>query len=389
MDVITKFLDKYSYRFPKGYPDLTDPADKKLMQELLSEVGVNEAAETDTGSNFAARKPEGEGKTYKQILRDIGISEDTLLQIEKKYDELTEENPKYPDIFGGNFRTRDITQIKDIFNIFGDYFNIRDKGMGAGEITTLLGVKDSRSGGTADKDILIGDSTYDVKELDANGQFRTASGGYITTSDFKKRFDYLISLLNQLRGSKDSKGTTGSVSVDSQIDKLLAYYNSAYKSGGISGGTFKDIKKLCDLLKDLELTGKINKLYVKVGNRKFSVDKETYDKIQGGEVISNVTLGPEISSENSLLTKIKNHPWIENPELVYKDLNIVWNEFLDTIQGLILVDKKSGIPTLYTSDKLKKKFAPVRVVQNQINVKMKSSDDIDEDIDNYDEEENI
>ena len=42
MDVINKFLDKYSYRFPKGYPDLTDPADKKLIQELLSEVGIDE-----------------------------------------------------------------------------------------------------------------------------------------------------------------------------------------------------------------------------------------------------------------------------------------------------------------------------------------------------------
>ena len=42
MDVINKFLDKYSYKFPKGYPDLTDPADKKLMQELLSEIGIDE-----------------------------------------------------------------------------------------------------------------------------------------------------------------------------------------------------------------------------------------------------------------------------------------------------------------------------------------------------------
>jgi hypothetical protein len=377
MDVIDKFLDKYSYRFPKGYPDLTDPADKKLMQELLSEIGINEAPETNV---FDSR--------FRPELKRIGLSDVVLDQIKDVFDQKSsgEEGTKYLNSFESSFRQKDISQIKDIFNIFGDYFNIRDKGMGAGEITTLLGVKDSRSGGTADKDILVGDSTYDVKELDANGQFRTASGGYITTSDFKKRFDYLISLLNQLRGSKDSKGTTGNVSADSQIDKLLAYYNSAYKSGGISGGTFKDIKKLCDLLKDLELTRKINKLYVKVGNRKFSVDKETYDKIQGGEVISNVTLGPEISSENSLLTKIKNHPWIENPELVYEDLNIVWDEFLDTIQGLILVDKKSGIPTLYTSDELKKKFAPVRVVQNQINVKMKSSDNIDEDVDNYDEE---
>jgi hypothetical protein len=58
MDVITKFLDKYSYRFPKGYPDLTDPADKKLMQELLSEVGINEAINNDsiTFENFIKQK---------------------------------------------------------------------------------------------------------------------------------------------------------------------------------------------------------------------------------------------------------------------------------------------------------------------------------------------
>lgn len=45
MDVITKFLEQHSYRFPKGYPDLTDPADKKLMQELLSEIGISEVEE--------------------------------------------------------------------------------------------------------------------------------------------------------------------------------------------------------------------------------------------------------------------------------------------------------------------------------------------------------
>jgi hypothetical protein len=56
MDVITKFLEKYSYRFPKGYPDLTDPADKKLMQELLSEVGINEKEEINSSFNELTSK---------------------------------------------------------------------------------------------------------------------------------------------------------------------------------------------------------------------------------------------------------------------------------------------------------------------------------------------
>jgi hypothetical protein len=65
MDVITKFLEQYSYRFPKGYPDLTDPTDKKLMQELLSEVGINEAINSDsiTFENFVLNKYAVEGQT--------------------------------------------------------------------------------------------------------------------------------------------------------------------------------------------------------------------------------------------------------------------------------------------------------------------------------------
>ena len=41
MNVIDRFLKQYSYRFPKGYPNLTDPSDKKLMQEILSELELD------------------------------------------------------------------------------------------------------------------------------------------------------------------------------------------------------------------------------------------------------------------------------------------------------------------------------------------------------------
>jgi hypothetical protein len=38
MNVITKFLEHYSYLFSKGYPDLTDLEDKKLMYTILREI---------------------------------------------------------------------------------------------------------------------------------------------------------------------------------------------------------------------------------------------------------------------------------------------------------------------------------------------------------------
>jgi hypothetical protein len=44
MDIVTEFINRVAYKFPKGYPDLNDPADKKLLESLM---GLNEAEEDD------------------------------------------------------------------------------------------------------------------------------------------------------------------------------------------------------------------------------------------------------------------------------------------------------------------------------------------------------
>ena len=72
MNVIDNFLDKYSYRFPKGYPDLTDPADKKLMQELLSELDLKS-------------QPITEGtKEYDETIK-FALKVDTVPTVQTKY----------------------------------------------------------------------------------------------------------------------------------------------------------------------------------------------------------------------------------------------------------------------------------------------------------------
>jgi hypothetical protein len=40
MNVITKFLEHYSFRFPKGYPDMNNLEDKALLYEILEELDV-------------------------------------------------------------------------------------------------------------------------------------------------------------------------------------------------------------------------------------------------------------------------------------------------------------------------------------------------------------
>jgi hypothetical protein len=48
MDIITKFLEQYSYRFPKGYPDMNSKNDQMLLSSILEEIGVNLPSRTIT-----------------------------------------------------------------------------------------------------------------------------------------------------------------------------------------------------------------------------------------------------------------------------------------------------------------------------------------------------
>ena len=41
MDALDLFFKKYSYKFPKGYPDLTNKQDVLLLESILKELGIN------------------------------------------------------------------------------------------------------------------------------------------------------------------------------------------------------------------------------------------------------------------------------------------------------------------------------------------------------------
>jgi hypothetical protein len=41
MDTLDKFFKKYSYKFPKGYPDMNNEQDILLLESILGELGIN------------------------------------------------------------------------------------------------------------------------------------------------------------------------------------------------------------------------------------------------------------------------------------------------------------------------------------------------------------
>ena len=42
MDKITQYLNKISYKFPKGYPDVNDPKDMEILMEMVNEFTLQE-----------------------------------------------------------------------------------------------------------------------------------------------------------------------------------------------------------------------------------------------------------------------------------------------------------------------------------------------------------
>lgn len=57
MDIITEYLNKVAYKFPKGYPDLNDPSDRDLLESLMG-IKIQEAPSTEAQEAIDVLKSE-------------------------------------------------------------------------------------------------------------------------------------------------------------------------------------------------------------------------------------------------------------------------------------------------------------------------------------------
>ena len=48
MSVFDKFFERYSYKFPKGYPDFTNKQDILILENILDEIGLFEVTDEDS-----------------------------------------------------------------------------------------------------------------------------------------------------------------------------------------------------------------------------------------------------------------------------------------------------------------------------------------------------
>ena len=69
MDILERFIRDIAYKFPKGYPDMKDPKDVELLNELLNEATLQpKKSEINEGPK--------EEEYNKVIRRALGLKDD-------------------------------------------------------------------------------------------------------------------------------------------------------------------------------------------------------------------------------------------------------------------------------------------------------------------------
>lgn len=169
MDSLDLFFKKYSYKFPKGYPDLNNEQDINLLADLLEslDVDLNEAKKSYSEIiNTIINSPEAEGKLGKhsrpQRIKNIGnISNNDFVDIISNIFDIdtseikvippkTEDNPS-----SKNFAFKFPIEGQEVIIILGT--EARGKDIEDYELSNLNKIIEENGGSI---NILVGDTLY-------------------------------------------------------------------------------------------------------------------------------------------------------------------------------------------------------------------------------------
>jgi len=355
MNVIDKILNEWAYRCSDGIVDLNNPEKKAILDKVLKEFNISKINEVESS----------EIDQIINTLQETGLKKDALVPIRNilaNYDDKQFAN------FKSKFRSFNIDNVSKIFKNFKDFYNITFKGLGAGEVMMIIGVKDSKSGGTATKDIEVNGKVYEVKEL-AIGEFSLASDGYITGTNY---LTHLNSFKQHL-----TPGVVSFLNLPQEQASVVLKTINYYEDNGpnnASRGFLNNLIETCKILKEGILNLNLKDInYITVAGKKIIVSKEDYEKIKSGSGPVTVSFGEEVEESRGNTFKLKNHPWVKDSDYVKIDLYEIWELFLNKIDGMVFF-KYSSSPEgiLMNTEEVNKNFIPFRIALNTLVAKDKS-----------------
>jgi hypothetical protein len=404
MKVIDKLVTEWAYRCKKGYPDMNNPDDLKILKEIYSEYGIVEAGKQSQSDDdyvhvpgaeehiyvrvqdfdTATKKPKPGAQLYQYQKKDKGRGPAASYQPirqdaqEKQEDEISNEDEyvkgiltqaRVPDnviqatLANPNYKKAasipDFVQNKDTYiKAFANLYSYKVLRGGLGELIPLVAIQGAKIGGANEKDITAGGKVLEIKELPSGTgtrEFALASTAGIAGTKFQEHLETFRKAIQPFKTLPRFRVVdAGLVDVNKvpkeyllALEKLLADF--PYTEDSIDNQS-KEIK---------------------IGDKKYVVTKGTQYTIQlddEGNLVQTENTPKEAEQVHSDTRKLLNHPWVKSSEQTspLKDLNAIKVAYLNSVDYLMLWTSPTSAEIVNAKEQAKLKDSESAVKINRV-----------------------
>ncbi len=377
MNINNEIIREWFYRLPKGYAEA--PYSESELTVLADVI-----AEHD--NSIRKRIPEAvglinEADPVSEIyvidnIKSIGLPQDVNIQIISEYNKLSEQEKEE---FNKNFRVHTIdSYISSGWQAFKKFFLVNiggaRGGMGNGEVSILLAVKDSRPGGTAQHDIVMPTGEWEVKELDS-GKFDPAKVGsankFELTNKIQKFYNEIVIPLSDIGDPYQSlKNMVDPESVE-DLKELIKIFETRFiesidNKNILSANEWKKtalhnwyegFNELHNIFykTNLDINIKDTRLTITATDQDQSFwisdeDAEAIKTSSGNKDTVMLSVGDPIDNINTNIqiwfNRVMRNEFIKNPQQYIFELNKIKDSFFNDILGLIYFNYRNPKPHL-------------------------------------------
>lgn len=299
-----------------------------------------------------------------------------------------------------NFRKFSLDEfINGKYKIYSDFFRVTPQGFGAGELMCVMGIQNSRSGGLAEKDVIIGNEVFEVKE-DLKG-IRMAKDGRVGKLPFTSKVRQFYNKLGQLGIFDMSKEDmlellkqifTEVKTAEQLVDILYEHFigpDQSYRErinemnevpNSMIESIYQGFKKLHTIkskIKQNKQSINKSKIQVNIGGDKTDILIPTDDanKIKKAKTNQDVTvnIGPKLTGNLKEilfdLFDVLKHEYVTSPKRLPADFRYIVEQYFADFTGMIGFEKGKPIPSLRTS----KEFTIYTISSSQAKLRLASS----------------
>jgi hypothetical protein len=202
-------------------------------------------------------------------------------------------------------------------------------------------VKDAKSGGTSEKDILVGSAVFEVKQFAKSGkEFLLGKDGSPGRTNALRYMRWLMDIVMKYNLVND----------ESDISEIVQRYVILDDVDKVEIGT--EIRPA--IIEDLYLMSKEVRKFIMsskddadelltVGDEEYFIDSDEADKIAANKNV-NVKIGPDAKDKRTMriLKEFAKHPYVKNPERLISDVHEIVNKYFLGLTGGLLIFSQIG-----------------------------------------------